>query len=201
METLNFALPSLPGIDITPLANTLTPEQMKAWDIRELMVNLDWHWKAVKDSTSSVNISVNGIVIYESDKSYSIMTCLYELVKAGLDSDENAFKMLLNGQRHNPPVQQQYKLCRAFLGAKGFWTTVCRTAIYKSSNHAGDKANIGWQKHENSTSIQKAKSAFSVGNEVAGMYWLMWGQRHNPGVMEGYRASFRDKPQDLIALL
>lgn len=167
--------------------------------VKDALNNFAWQWRNNGDG-GNVDFSINGISIYSSDKNYHVLTVLKKLVEGG--NGEEAFNMLLNGQRHAPSVQEEYKTIRSKYGDNKFWELVCSASYPDHPADLNDAtANINWLKSNNAESYTKGKQDFTSKNYTSGMYWLMWGQRHNPSITETFRATFRDSKDAFINLV
>jgi len=113
-------------------------------------------------------------------------------------------KELKIGQNHNANAKKTYDDCSAQSNLESFMTLVLG-----ASDAACDlslaEANISWQRDNNRSSLDHAKTRWgkneSAREGAGGMYHLLQGQRHNPSVMKLYRACFRDKRAELYALV
>src|SRR5690606_27014632 len=69
----------------------------------------------------------------------------------------------------------------------------------------GIKANLDWQWHNHRNTVKDAQRAntdpVGIFRRVRGMYYIMRGQRHNPGVTFAYRAAFRDDPDRFFLMV
>jgi hypothetical protein len=167
--------------------------------VKDALNNFAWQWRNNGDG-GGADFTVNGVSIYSSDKNYHVLTVLEKLIKGG--NNDEAFNMLLNGQRHAPSVQEEYKTIISKYGDKIFWELVCSASYPDHSADLNDAtANINWLKGNNAESYTKGKQDFNSKNYVSGMYWLMWGQRHNPSITETFRATFRDNKDAFIDLV
>jgi hypothetical protein len=110
------------------------------------------------------------------------------------------FQSVGSTQRHNSNVLNAWSQC--FENSRmGFWYGVIEAAYQQGIDTNGLTANLDWQWQNNPGSITDARDQLSLLTEtgVLGfMYNLMYGQRHNPAVMQSYRAAFRDDAQWLI---
>lgn len=111
---------------------------------------------------------------------------------------KQAFEGVQRGQRHNPVVSNAYGDC--FDANPEWFFMLVVSSSSQSCNLAGTKVNVEWQFRNNRDSIKNAQRYYSSSLKHAqaiGMYYLLEGQRHNPGVMDGYRACYRDNPKAL----
>ena len=106
--------------------------------------------------------------------------------------EPSAFELVLGRQGHRPDIQQAYRDCRN-ISNLSFWEGVASAAYQKQWDRIGIVANLDWQWNNNRNSIVIAKQKYNSVHDyrrVLAMYWMMHGQRHNEGVMAGYRAAF-----------
>lgn len=167
-------------------------------DVREVLLNIRWQWRNARDRGSN-KIIIAGAQVYGSTEQFAVITSLKDHIDG---NEEVAFSKFLTGQSHAPSIQEMYKAARAKYGKDAFWTLVC-SASYE--DHPADlvdaTANVGWSKGNNLGNYQAALEAFKAGQNVRGMYYIMLGQAHNQSIQETYRATFREKKKEFIALV
>lgn len=113
------------------------------------------------------------------------------------------------GQKHNPPVVASYSSCRNdFPSIFEFFRRVPISAGGRRADFEAARRDISWQETNNLASVQNASNSWAAAEnmaehgtpravafyEMAAMYHLLSGQRHNADVMQNYRACFRDNP-------
>jgi len=191
--------PALYGSPVasTPAKSILQTDILKDPLVIDAMKNFQWQWDNCKDG-SNFKVNINGLVIYNSGDNYSVFSALERKVKGPGD---DGFNMLLNGQRHNACIQAEYRNIMQKYGAELFWELVCSSSDARHPANLSDaRANIDWLRGHNSSSYLSAKRDFSNKQYVSAMYWLMWGQRHNPSIQETFRGTFRDQRDNFIKL-
>lgn len=140
--------------------------------VEELLINMRWQWDNNLDSCRG---ALSALVV-SADPRVALDTLKY-------------------GQRQNPHVMQLYQ--DGFDSLTNFWELLCRASTWQP-DFAELQINLNWQKDNNLNSLTESDRNFQVGGSVAGMYYLMDGQRHNPNVMNLYRACFDANPARLI---
>jgi hypothetical protein len=191
--------------------NRLVPSSMAACD--EATINVDWQfnvnaWEGqAGPAESPLLLGVDSFYLY---RHYDIATQRMALNYP--EADHDAIEALTYGQGHNPPAQQTYRDCAAQRGIYPFFRLVVSAAPGRRSNFAEARNNLSWQVGANPESINNAHnswlSAQNVTNAqakdyfmVQAMWFLMMGQHHNAGVMQLYRACFRDDPDQLFKMV
>ena len=164
-------------------------------DVREVLINIRWQWRDAKDGGFSG--TVVGIPL--GSERYGVMTSLKDYIDG---KEESAFAKFLTGQSHAPSVQDMYRAARSKYGITAFWTLVCSASYEDHPADLADAAvNIPWSKGNNPGNYQAAYDAFKAGQNIRGMYYIMLGQAHNQSIQETYRATFRDKKKEFLALV
>jgi hypothetical protein len=135
------------------------------------------------------------------------------LVGSVPSSESAILASLAFGQQHNPSAQKTYRDCRAQQPSlHAFLRLVVTAAPGRSCNLADAGANIAWQAGANHPTITDAKKYWTQSatatDPAAKLYFgtlatdsLIHGQMHNPPVIQGYRACFRDNPNGLFAIV
>jgi hypothetical protein len=131
--------------------------------------------------------------------------------QTGQGSDSSAadqqIDFFIRQQDHSPAVAVAYRACarsdrRSFLdGVAGAASRVQHGVGY---SWPGIRANLDWQWKHNQQSIDAAQREYGVGGPAPSarlMYFTLYGQRHSPGVMQAYRAAFRDNPAQFIEIV
>jgi hypothetical protein len=124
-------------------------------------------------------------------------SCLAALSYASTNRGE-ALSRLKGGQRHNRNVQRLYEVAAASL--PDFWMIVA-TASNSGANFDEARVNINWQFSNNVTSLHNARRMWRSGHQIHALYELLQGQRHNVGVMNLYRACFRQDRERLFRIV
>jgi hypothetical protein len=142
--------------------------------VRDVETNLQWQWENMQDV---------------------VLSSLYVMTSGDPGGGLGALKQR---QGHNPLVADRYQKLYD-MNAESFWT-----AVVSAANIAGNvpeaRLNIDWQAGNNHDSLVNAQSFYLSDvrfHEAIAMFWLLSGQRHNPHVMEIYRATFRDAANSL----
>jgi hypothetical protein len=152
-------------------------------NIQQCMVNLTWQWWNAKDDSSPRN--------------WAVRSALDEYCN---HNREMAWECLLIGQSHKPEVMELYNRTRAQIGEERFWEVVCKSAVHTPSNFNEALANVAFNRREDPAAYNLVKAFFASGQDVKAMFWAMRPQYHNPGVMEKFRACYRDDRNRFAAL-
>jgi hypothetical protein len=119
-----------------------------------------------------------------------------------------AFEDFVLQQGHNPTVSAAYRRCwvtspKEFL--EGVAAAASGMQLTLSYTWPGIAENLRWQWTHNRRSILDAQREFAQTgwylSRARGMHYVLYGQRHNHGVMSGYRAAFRDDPNQFMAIV
>lgn len=189
-----------PGLEITvPLSGAMligaraTPAANCG---RSLEIDLSWHWQAHRDTLT------NALFTIGQKGSGDVPSPPPENPKS---PEEQAFYDVHIEQHHSPPVENSYISCHDS-DADTFWVEgVCKAALGAAWDRNGlQNGHLNWQWVNNPDSIknaQRAYTGFDPFPHALGMYWLMWGQRHNESAQWAYRAAFRDDPDWLWGVI
>jgi hypothetical protein len=165
--------------------------------IQEVENNLNWQWKQTYKKPGPFETEIR----FQNRTDCPVLDALLRY-SSGPDAAESAFGTMVAGQSHAPSIVQMYRDFRSKYGDKKFWELVITASDANHPSDLGDATpNINWQKKANPESIAKAKAAFASNNEFEGMYWLMFGQRHNLSICETYRATCREQRAAFLATL
>lgn len=142
---------------------------------RSLEIDLNWQWDNMPDL---------------------MLDCLSAL-GPNSTTEQKAFDDIRARQIQSPPVYNAYKQCHDS-DPVGWWEGVTTAALRATWDQGGIIINTDWQWTHNNDSFKKAQDANTSGatfGRAYGMYWMMWGQRHDTAVMKAYRAASRDNPE------
>jgi hypothetical protein len=162
----------------------------------EAAINVNWQW------------NVNPWPANFPDDPYSPLDTLYQYAVFHLGA--NSLDFLIVGQRHNPHAQQTYRDCAQQLGIDKFMMQVVLGAPGQSCNLGEVETNVRWENDNNRNAILYSHGWWTKSDgsrnqdplaQAGSMYWLLFGQRHNPDVQRLYRACFTSNPDGLFALV
>lgn len=167
-----------------------------------VLINLDWQWKnTLKRSEMHIEYHTDGetttTTVEGSSITYEMLDCLYEY---NFGNKKLAFEYVVAGQGHNQDVQNDYRNFVRQEGIDDFWNLVIKASKYltaQQENRGYFQTNIKWQRLHNWETLKQASKAFETENDFKGMYFLLYGQRHNRNVMAQYRYFFRVDPKFL----
>jgi TIR domain len=124
-------------------------------------------------------------------------------------TSEKAFAKLLEAQKQNPVALETYRRVKNKLSPEcRFWMAVARHHQIANLEWARVQRDIEWQYLSNPGSLYRAWNAWnrslSSGDEFDQLKTILEvcsGQRHNPEVMELYRAAFATNPEMIMDLV
>ena len=117
---------------------------------------------------------------------------------------------LQRGQRGNPEIQELYRNTRNSVPSRwDFWLIVVRSVGVRRANVDEAQLRIGLQALNDPETIICAQAAWKDARlaadpelkkffQILAMYYLLFGQRHDPDTMQLYRVCFKENPEEFF---
>jgi len=177
---------------------------MANWqDDGDMRTNLAWQWENNRASAylGAFCMAAEEVGLTHQEAPF-FLSPPFPAVLIQAFTRDTGLSWVVSGQQHNAPVADAYRRASDADPVR-FWTLVMSSSN-TTPNLTACAANIQWQWENNKESILKAQSLYlskSALSLPAASFFLVSGQRHNPPVMDIYRATYREIPDQLFTLL